>query len=147
MQLLPVRSEIALGRRKRKNWQLQSFLRYMQTQKKQLQPWTNYCTQIHKSTKSSDDIGFCMKCFTDDFLQFCSTIVKICLLGYRLCTFSTFPSISDISWKFPLISENLKSSVIWQLVRSFSISWGISYIHLLVIIIWFPFTRDERKLC
>ena len=58
---------------------------------------------IGKSIKLSNT-GFSMKCFTADISHFCSTTVKICLLGGRLSTSPSNPHISGVSLKF-LISN------------------------------------------
>ena len=47
-----------------------------------LQSWTNGCKQIHEIKQ----IGFCMECFTADFLRVFNKNVKIWLLGVRLGT-------------------------------------------------------------
>ena len=79
---------------------------------------------------------FSKKYFTVDFLQFCSTTVKICLFELpaeyfpiNLKHFKNFLEISQI----PKIL-NLKL-------------FGNSYIYLLVKILYFPFIFSEQKLC
>ena len=58
---------------------------------------------------------FSLFCFTADFLLFCSTTVKISLLGVRPSVFLLIPSISGISLKF---LKDSKSYVFRQLVYS-----------------------------
>ena len=57
---------------------------------------------------------FSLFCFTADFLLFCSTTVKISLLGVRPSVFLLIPSISGISLKF---LKDSKSYVFRQLVK------------------------------
>ena len=60
------------------------------------QPIYNFGQNIlDKSTK----LGFSMEYFTAEFLQFWRTAVKIFLLGSRLVTLLSIPSISEISLK------------------------------------------------
>ena len=60
-----------------------------------LQSWTKYCRQIHEKSNA----GFPIEFFTTDFLQFCSTTVKVlpfgvagCVLSLEFQRFQVFPS-------------------------------------------------------
>ena len=57
---------------------------------------------------------FSLFCFTADFLLFCSTTVKISLLGVRPSVFLLIPSISGVSLKF---LKDSKSYLFRQLVK------------------------------
>ena len=66
------------------------------------QPWTKCFTNKNISkyycTKNSSNwIRFSIECFTANFSQFHRATAKIWLLGGRLSTFSSIPSISGIS--------------------------------------------------
>ena len=61
---------------------------------KSLQSWAKYCRQIHEINCK---IGFSMECFTADFLQFSSTIVKICFFGGRHGTCHQFQAFRGSS--------------------------------------------------
>ena len=65
-----------------------------------------------------------MECFTADFLRFFNKCFKSWLLGTRLGTCQAFQKLSS----------------------NFLKSFGNSYNHFLVIIIWFCFTCGEKKL-
>ena len=50
-----------------------------------------------------------MECFTAEYSQFCTTDIKICLLGGRLNTCPSVPRNSEIFLKF---ADLLRSSVL-----------------------------------
>ena len=88
---------------------------------------------VDRFTKLSK-IGFSTKYSVVDSSRFFSTNGKICVLASRLGTDHRKQSISLIFLKLPKSFD------------SFGNSWGNSYIHIWVIIIYFRFTFGEEKL-
>ena len=88
---------------------------------------------VDRFTKLSK-IGFSTKCSVVDSSRLFSTNGKICVLGSRLGTDHRKQSILLIFLKLPKSFD------------SFGNSWGNSYIHFRVIIIYFRFTFGEEKL-
>ena len=63
------------------------------------QPIYNFGQNILDKSTKLINIGFSMEYFTAEFLQFWRTAVKMFLLGSRLVTLLSIPSISEISLK------------------------------------------------
>ena len=70
-----------------------------------------------------------MKCFTAEFLQFCSAIVKFAILVAGYVIVHQFQAFQRFLWNF-LMFWDPKSWVVWQLVRQLNSPFGETNLQL-----------------
>ena len=90
----------------------------------------NFCKSIIDNFTKLSSIGFSIEYFTTDFSQFSTTTLKNCLMDVWLISCHQLQTVHGFSVKF----------IIFLSLKWLSSSWGNSYVHILAIIIYLPFT-------